>query len=79
MHPDNLPTWADASEVYKKAQQINLNRANEAYKYFNDNWPGDKTGKFRLPESTIRCIDAMNKGDEAFLKAYITVYDIYIK
>lgn len=64
----NLPDWPGADSVYRRVQAINIARCNASYERHNS-----KRGKWCIPEDVADCIDAMNGGDEEYLKAYIAM------
>ncbi|API58472.1 hypothetical protein BSL82_03445 [Tardibacter chloracetimidivorans] len=71
--------WPGASVVYTRVQTINIARAKEAYvAWYNSHATRHKKPKgWTLPEDIQEAIEALNNGNEEYLKAYAMKYIDY--
>lgn len=79
---DNLPDWGGAAVVYSRVMEINATKAKEEYKNFCMSKEGKSLKrpweKFRVSDEIREAIDALNSGDEEFLKWYVMANRKYL-
>lgn len=72
--PDCLPDWPGASEAYSRAyarlEQQNAAAYSAQLSEHLRRGRSRKTFRFSVPEECSRVIAALNRGDEAVIKAY---------
>jgi len=64
----SLPTWPGADAIYDRAQTIATAICASAYKEQRSKWKRKTGFRFSVPEDARAIIDAMNRGDEEYLK-----------
>jgi len=67
-----LPTWPGAETVYSRVYNINIRRCAAAYHAWVK--AGSKKPGWRVPDDLQDVIDALNDGNEEYLKAYAAQY-----
>lgn len=68
----SLPNWPGADVVYSRAQTITTTICSRAYQSQRGAWKRKTGFRFSVPEDARDIIDAMNRGDENYLKHAIS-------